>query len=150
MDSIGTSTNKFNGTINGDNYTISNLIIDNQTDNFTGFFRFVSGTISDLKFEDAYIRGYERVGLLSGKQTSGSISRIEIDNLAVIGLYSKSGGIIGESFWKHFKDIHQKFKPQMDKIQLEESLEEWLLVQSIYLLWWAVAGNNKVGGLVET
>ena len=145
---LGTSTNKFNGTINGDNYTISNLIIDNQTDNFTGFFRFISGTINDLKFEDPYIRGYESVGLLSGKQTSGSISHIEIDNLTVIGLNSKSGGIIGESFGSiskiSIKNLNLSGQDSVGGIvgrMAAGSIELSSVVGN-------VAGNNKVGGLV--
>ncbi len=145
---LGTNTNKFNGTINGDNYTICNLIIDNQTDNFTGFFRFVSGTINDLKFKDAYIRGYERVGLLSGKQTTGSISHIEIDNLTVVGLHSKSGGIIGESFGSITKiSIKNLNLSGQDSVG---GLVGRMAAGSIQLssVMGNVAGDNKVGGLV--
>ncbi|MFI3265139.1 MAG: GLUG motif-containing protein [Rikenellaceae bacterium] len=92
---IGNSNNTFNGTFNGDYYTISGLYISGHN-GYEGLFGCISGaTIENLKVSGNIVKGGMFVGGIVG-QSSGSIINNCSSNVT-IGSYNSgfAGGIAG-------------------------------------------------------
>lgn len=91
--------NKFRGTFDGQNHTISNLKIDTASEHkyqATGFFGALNGVVKDLKFDGAEISGFSEgnadgntsngIAVVAGSiYNSGTISGVEIKNATVSG-----------------------------------------------------------------
>lgn len=97
---IGTSSNSFKGTFDGNNKTIKNLIINNEGSDNQGIFGYIDGaTIKNLQINNINILGKENVGSLIGYSSGSSISGISITNINVRSSnssnYSGIGGVIG-------------------------------------------------------
>ena len=93
------ASNKFKGTFDGQNHTISNLKIDTASEHkyqATGFFGALNGKVMNLKFDNANVSGFSEAGS-SGSTTngiavvagsiynSGTISNVEVKNAIVSG-----------------------------------------------------------------
>ncbi len=95
---IGNTTNKFKGTFNGDNKTISGLYV-NTGANYQGLFGYVeNGTIENLNIQGTSgASGKDNVGLLAGYCSGGKIDNVHtIEGSSVKGgVYV--GGLIGYS-----------------------------------------------------
>ena len=99
---IGTESNPFVGTFDGNNKTISNLKI--TAGNYAGLFGYVStatiktATIKDVKLAKADVSGGERMATLIGKITGNAIVTNCSNDAAssVTGSDSNTGGLIGE------------------------------------------------------
>ncbi|MCF8219593.1 MAG: hypothetical protein K9I29_06620 [Bacteroidales bacterium] len=93
---IGNSSTYFDGTYDGQNYSIDNLYINRSANDNIGLFGYVSdGTISNLKVSNADITGNEFTGVLCGQVVVSSSS---IDNCETSGSLSATaqcGGMIG-------------------------------------------------------
>lgn len=87
---------KFKGTFDGGNHTISNLFVDTFADQkyrATGFFGALNGTVKNLKFENAEIRGFtggdstdNGIAVVAGSiYSSGSIANVEVTNSSISG-----------------------------------------------------------------
>ena len=63
---IGSSSEPFTGTIDGNGKTISGLYIDGDTD-YAGFIAYNKGTIKNLNFADSYVKGNNYVGGIAGR-----------------------------------------------------------------------------------
>src|SRR6056297_1648673 len=63
---IGNSTNKFRGTFDGNNFTISDLFINRPNDNNIGLFGYSTGEISNTNLTNLDISGYAHVGGITG------------------------------------------------------------------------------------
>jgi hypothetical protein len=92
---IGKSSKMFVGSLNGQNHTISNLMINRSKTNNIGLFSYLAGTISDVGLENVSIIGKNLVGGLTGISFSGSISNSY--SIGYISGYSMVGGLIGRS-----------------------------------------------------
>ncbi|MCL2100601.1 MAG: hypothetical protein FWH22_02670, partial [Fibromonadales bacterium] len=100
---IGTSSNQFWGSFDGDGYKITGLFINNSSTSNIGLFGFVIGSVSNLGIEGANVTGNSNVGGIAGTvqaTTSGGIDYPgAITNCYVTGKISGStqyvGGIAG-------------------------------------------------------
>ena len=95
---IGDSNNKYQGTFDGNNKTITNLYI-NASQNYMGLFGYASGsTIKNLTFEYANVTNTkDYTGVLVGKAFRGStLQNIKISNTCQIKGGKYTGGIAGE------------------------------------------------------
>ncbi len=98
---IGNKDNKFLGNFEGGNHTIYGLHINQDSDNM-GFFGYVSGsTITNLRIENAYVRGRHIAGRIVG-QGSASMDNCYFNGVVVSSFYQTSasangvGGIAGK------------------------------------------------------
>lgn len=95
---IGTNRNRFMGSYNGQDYTISNIYINRPSTDYVGLFGYTqSASISNLGIADAEITGDQRVGGLVGFAYSSST----ISNSYVTGVVSGNyyvGGLVGFAF----------------------------------------------------
>ena len=97
---IGTTSNYYQGTFDGQGHTISGLYFSNTTNNsypyggnYVGLFGYISGgTVKDLGVIDSYIHGYQYVGAISGSY--GTITNC-YNAGTVKGAYYYTGGICG-------------------------------------------------------
>ena len=95
---IGDSNNKYQGTFDGNNKTITNLYI-NASQNYMGLFGYTyEGTIKNLTFEYANVtKTNNYAGVLVGKAYGGStLQNIKISNTCQIKGGNYTGGIAGE------------------------------------------------------
>lgn len=95
---IGNTTNKYMGTFDGNNKTITNLYI-NASQNYMGLFGYTDeGTIKNLTFEYANVTETNNyAGVLVGKAFRGStLQNIKISNTCQIKGGNYTGGIAGE------------------------------------------------------
>ena len=89
---IGTNSNKYTGTFDGNGHTISGLYIDSD-DDYQGLFGYVSGTVKDLSVSGS-VKGNDYVGGVVG-WNDGSVI-----NCAFSGSVSGSdhvGGVVGDN-----------------------------------------------------
>ena len=95
---IGNNNNKYQGTFDGNNKTITNLYI-NASQNYMGLFGCAyEGTIKNLTFEYANVtKTNNYAGVLVGKAFGGStLQNIKISNTCQIKGGNYTGGIAGE------------------------------------------------------
>ena len=100
---IGNNTNKFKGTFDGQNHTISGIYINNNSD-YQGLFGYVDGegaTIQNLSVTDSYIKARNYVGGIVGFNYSYSYS--EVSNCSNSGTVTGGdeayvGGIVGYNY----------------------------------------------------
>ena len=97
---IGNNNNKYQGTFDGNNKTITNLYI-NASQNYMGLFGCTyEGTIKNLTFENANVTNTENdIGILAGYAGNGNtLQNIKISNTCQIKGGKETGGIAGD-FW---------------------------------------------------
>lgn len=95
---IGNNTTKFTGTLNGDGYKITHLIINRSTEYYIGLFGYIANaTVMDVQLENVSIKGTANVGGLIGTSSSNSV----IINASVTGNITGSnaqiGGLVGNN-----------------------------------------------------
>ncbi len=88
-------TINFTGTFDGNGHTISHLYI-NKGNTYSGLFRTSTGSITNLKIDDANVSGTAYVGVIAG-QATGTISNVTVTNASVTGSSSTGyvGGLVG-------------------------------------------------------
>ena len=99
---IRDSSNSFSGIFNGNNYTISNLMIKRQESAYIGLFAMInnSARIESVNLNKVDIVGRKLVGALVGKNVGGTIRNIQLDGNSsttsiVVGMESQVGGLVG-------------------------------------------------------
>ena len=97
---IGNSTNKFQGTFNGNGHKISNLYINRETTDYVGLFGNTTGTIKNLTIDNVNVTGNKYVGGLSG-YSNGTFTNITA-NTTVKGI-TNVGGLSGYSYGTNIK-----------------------------------------------
>ncbi len=91
---IGSNSNRFTGTYNGNGFKITNLTI-NSTQNDVGMFGAVNGTLENMHLEDVKITANSFVGGLVGAN-HGTIRNITIKNIEIFGASGDDkGGLVG-------------------------------------------------------
>lgn len=99
---IGTGTEQFRGSFDGDNYIISGLTIDRPIDH-VGLFGICKGaTIKNLTLTDVSVKGSDFAGGLSGQITSTIIDKCSVNgdivsNTSTTTTVYAVGGLIGYS-----------------------------------------------------
>ena len=100
---IGTESNPFQGTFDGNNNTISGIRIYKGNDNYQGLFGKVGsgGTVKRVTLSDARITGYDMIGGIVGRSDNATIEDCTIDAdvciHAVVNNSSHHGGIVGSN-----------------------------------------------------
>ena len=97
FDPIGTvhERDAFTGTFDGQNHTISGLVIDRPTVNGVGLFATVDGAIiEDVRLESVDIRGQRAVGSLSGRALETTVSGV-VASGDVSAEARGGGGVVG-------------------------------------------------------
>ena len=91
---VGTITNKYTGTFDGNGHTISGLYVNDEKMTYVGLFGYVgeNGNITNVGVVDSYIRGKQNVGAVAGFN-AGSISYAY--SMATIMGSSGVGGVVG-------------------------------------------------------
>ena len=94
---IGNSSNKYTGTFDGQNYTISGLYFNNTSIDYVGLFGFVGsgGEISNVGVVDSYFKGNDYVGGVCGNTYSTITNCYNTGNVSGS---NRVGGVCGESF----------------------------------------------------
>ncbi|HUX49018.1 MAG TPA: GLUG motif-containing protein [Dehalococcoidia bacterium] len=92
---IGTSTQRFIGTFDGQGYGIFNLFTDRLTASFVGLFGYVGegGIIENINLVDAYVSGSSYAGGLIGRSYKGVITNCHCTSTVTGASYV--GGLIG-------------------------------------------------------
>ena len=97
---VGTSSEPFKGTFDGDGHKITGLKITSGS--YIGLFGYVGAgaVIENVKLAGAEVSGTERVGALIGRIVGGAtVSNCSVDSTSkVVGSGSSTGGLIGEVF----------------------------------------------------
>ena len=87
----------FKGELDGYNYTISNLEIENSSGTYMGLFAKNAGTIKNLKLDGFSISGSGYIGALAG-YNDGTISNVSATNVTIISSGADFiGGLVGYS-----------------------------------------------------
>ncbi len=83
---IGKISNIYNGTFDGDNYTINGLYIDNSTADYQGLFGVIgsNATIKNLIVKDVEITAKIVIGAVIG-ENEGNIINVHVDNVIIVG-----------------------------------------------------------------
>ncbi len=149
---IGAPENRFSGIYDGNGYTIRNLTINKPDASFVGLFGIVDEAfITDVTLENVQIRGYNRVGALSGyanNQSSiircASSGNIRVDQNwggGLIGILDKNSAVF---------DSYSTVNLTGDGFSqggLIGTCQENSLMEDTYATG-AVRGSNYVGGLL--
>lgn len=96
---IGDNNTKFTGLFDGNNHTISHIVIARSGTDYVGVFGDLasSATVQNITIEDATISGDSMVGGLTGYTDSNStISRVHIINPTITSVSNSAGGISGK------------------------------------------------------
>ena len=92
---IGTMATPFQGSYDGNGFTISNLTIDDSNADSMGLFGEIAGsTLKDITLANVVVSGRVQVGGLVGKVFGGTIERASV-NATVTGS-GITGGLIGK------------------------------------------------------
>ncbi len=87
----------YDGTFDGDNHTISNLFINNNSER-QGLFGYIleNGVVKNLKLKDVEVTGTYYIGSLAG-ENSGIVSNVHVDNVTITSNGYVAGGISGSN-----------------------------------------------------
>jgi hypothetical protein len=85
---------KFTGIFDGDNHTISGVMMNTPDDDYTGLFRYIGNgsSVFDLTIEDANITGNNAVGVLAGG-LEGTATNVVVSG--VVHGHNNVGGLVG-------------------------------------------------------
>jgi prepilin-type N-terminal cleavage/methylation domain-containing protein len=99
---LGNSVSNYNGIIDGNGYTISNLYINRPTDDYQGFIGYlgIDSSISNINLINVDITGKNYVGAVSGY-----INRSNIDSVTVAGNVSGYNNIGMVSGYSMLSDV---------------------------------------------
>ncbi len=94
---IGNSTNKFEGTFDGDNHTISNLTITGNNSN-AGLFGFTTnGEVKNLTVNNAKVSGRLNVGVVAGTPYTSKYTNIKVTGHVEVNGMAYVGGVVGKN-----------------------------------------------------
>ena len=93
---IGTASDPFKGSFDGQGYAISNITYNSPTTDNVGLFGYTEGAlISDLVLKNISLTGNNSVGGLIGQADSSSIINCSIDDTSIITGNTSVGGLVG-------------------------------------------------------
>jgi hypothetical protein len=94
---IGTPTQPFTGTFDGQGHVISNLTIDTPAESDVGFFGVISSPAAEVRrlhLRDATVSGTDHVGVLAGTLDRGRVLNCSSSGTAT-GTGQSTGGLVG-------------------------------------------------------
>lgn len=103
---IGTSSNPFTGTFDGDGHTITGLYIERPNTDDVGLFGCVNGSIVDVGLDNINITGHNYVGGITGYNKGTGAT---IDSSYASGTVSSSGIYVGGLVGRNEGDINQSY-----------------------------------------
>ena len=143
---IGNSSSKFTGSYDGQGFTIRNLIIDRDNENYVGIFGYISNaTIKNLAVESITFYGDRYVGGLVGKNENGTVDNVSFKNSKVLG-GSYVGGIVGENNGNIIDSKSLDYVKGYTKVGGLVGVNDSIIENSDAS--GRVGGNSDVGGLV--
>ncbi|MEK5040811.1 DUF4073 domain-containing protein [Sporosarcina sp. FSL K6-3457] len=92
---IGSDSDQFGGSFDGNGKIISNLFINRPDEENMGLFGYVSGQVKNLGLQNANITGNLKVGALVGTNMGGNISKTSASGVVEGSLFV--GGLVGYS-----------------------------------------------------
>ena len=96
----------FNGTFDGDNHTISNLVINGGTNSNQGFFgQTNNGEIKNLTFNNAKVSGRLNVGVVAGTPYTSKYTNIKVTGHVEVNGMSYVGGVGGKNAYANWTYI---------------------------------------------
>lgn len=96
------SANRFCGTFDGQNHTISNFVITKKTDKSDsnkssyGLFGNLEGTLKNLTVANASVKSYAYTGALVGRMNNGLVENCHVVDCTVSNSYWQGGILIGQ------------------------------------------------------
>ena len=93
---IGSDSDKFSGTYDGDEHALSNFSITGKA-NYTGLWRYADGaSFSDIRIQGAGLTStYEDTGIIAGRADNSSVSNCIATTTTVSGSTQRTGGLFG-------------------------------------------------------
>jgi hypothetical protein len=94
---IGSSSNPFTGTFDGQNHTITNFVLNNSGGD-VGFFSHISnnGVVENLNLTNVTARVGQKSGILAGVVSNGTVNNCNVQGrLEIQGTANSCGGLIG-------------------------------------------------------
>lgn len=103
---IGNAGNSFQGNFNGNGHTISNLKVNLPTSENAGFFGTTkNGTVKNLNFHNADIKGSLNVGVVAGTPYTTSYSNITVTGDVEVNGFAYVGGMFGKNGYADLTDL---------------------------------------------
>lgn len=103
---IGNSTNKFQGTFDGQEKTISNLNVDMADTSDVGLFGFTaSGAVKNLTINNAAIKGYLDVGVVAGTPYTSTYDNITLTGDIKVEGFAYVGGMFGKNAYADLSNL---------------------------------------------
>ena len=103
---IGTSSNPFNGTFDGQNNTISNLVINGGSNSDQGFFgRTNDGEIKNVTFKNAKVSGRLNVGVVAGQPYTSKYTNVNVTGHVEVNGMAYVGGVGGKNAYADWTNI---------------------------------------------
>jgi len=102
---IGNSTNKFQGTFDGDNHIISNLAITGSNSDVGLFGYTTGGEIKDLTIHNALVSGRLNVGVVAGTPYTSKYTNIMVTGHVEVNGMSYVGGVGGKNAYANWTNI---------------------------------------------
>ncbi len=102
---IGNSKNQFQGTFDGNNKTISNLVITGNKSDVGLFGMTTNGEIKNLTVNNAKVSGYLNVAVVAGTPYTSKYSNINITGHVEINGFAYVGTIGGKNAYANWSDI---------------------------------------------
>lgn len=102
---IGNSTNKFQGTFDGNGKTVKNLVISGNN-SYVGLFGFTTdGAIRNLTIENAKVSGRVGVGVVAGSPYTSTLENITVKGHVEVNGMSYVGGVGGRNAYAGWNNI---------------------------------------------
>ncbi|MBR4045921.1 MAG: hypothetical protein IKK05_03330 [Alistipes sp.] len=102
---IGNKDNQFQGTFDGQNKKISNLVITGNN-SYVGLFGFTTnGEIKNLVVENAKVSGYLGVGVVAGSPYTSKFNDITVQGHVEVNGFAYVGGVGGRNAYAAWEDI---------------------------------------------
>ena len=103
---IGKSGKPFQGIFDGNEKTISNLVINSPTQSDVGLFGFTqSGEVKNFTLRNAKVSGYLDVGAVAGTPYTSKYTNIAVTGLIQVNGFSYVGGAFGKNAYANLTNV---------------------------------------------
>ncbi len=103
---IGNSTNKFQGTFDGNKNIISNMTINTPKKNNVGLFGYTTdGEVKNFTLQNAKVTGYLEVGAVAGTPYTSKYTDISVTGLIQVEGFSYVGGALGKDAYANITNV---------------------------------------------
>lgn len=103
---IGNSTNKFQGTFDGGNFTVYNLKVGEAGQSNVGLFGYTTdGTVKNLNIHNANVVGRLNVGVVAGTPYTTAYENIKITGKVTVEGMSYVGGVLGKNAYANVTNV---------------------------------------------